>query len=146
MGQKIAAFAFLSALFAGCATGPAPVVNAGSSDPGRSAPPVALLPDRTHIPAWEFGLCETDADCVPGGCTGGLCAPAETAAVCSVTEVGMCLATVPSGQCGCVEGSCRWTRSIEVMQCAGLAAPRPQTQPFLGFDRRSPYPSSQHHR
>lgn len=143
MGQNLGMFLVVIGM-AACAAGPGPVVNAGPSDPSWPRPPVSAQTDRTDLPAWEFGQCASDLDCAPRGCASAMCTSDETPAVCAESAVGACLATIPAARCGCVEGVCRWARSVEVMQCAHRAGPRPQTRPFEGGESRGGYPSSHH--
>jgi eight-cysteine-cluster-containing protein len=46
--------------------------------------------------------CQTDADCVVGGCSGEVCAAEGVISTCEALPVG------PSGACGCVAGQCQW--------------------------------------
>lgn len=106
----------------GCASGAhAPLVTAGSSEPlseRASVDPFAHLEEQTPVGAYEYGRCSTNADCAPRGCGGAMCSTDEEPAVCLHSAVSECLAQVPSTDCGCVEGVCRWARSANVLLCS----------------------------
>ncbi|MCB9521501.1 MAG: hypothetical protein H6700_12905 [Myxococcales bacterium] len=127
------------AIAVGCA--PAPVVSSGSSTPpdGPMAPFQRMNHDLAAV-AFEFGLCEADADCAPRGCGGSICSPDDVPAVCEVNDVSECFARVPSAECGCVDGACRWARTAPVMQCSQLIADRPSNRPFRSTDPPEMYP------
>jgi len=133
----------VTAALLGVACGhPAPVVSAGDSTPAELRPddPFARLDDRTPVAAYEFGSCTTDAQCATSLCGGATCAPVwESGGVCQTSRVQECLASVDDGQCGCVEGYCRWARSAPVMQCA-QGDERAGTRSFRGAPARELYP------
>lgn len=146
IARPSAAGHLLVAVFTGCvAVGcghPPPVVSAGDSTPASLRPedPFARLDDRTPVAAYEFGSCTTDAQCAASSCGGAMCAPVwESGGVCQTSRVQACLAQVDNGQCGCVEGYCRWARSAPVMQCA-QGDERAGTRSFRGAPERELYP------
>lgn len=125
-------------LAAGCAHDPSAqtVVNAGDSTPlneREDAMPWDALPDRTHIVAYEFGRCESDADCAPRGCEGSVCSPDGFEGTCVVNEVGTCLAALDANNCACTEeGVCRWARSPEVLACHWEIVEVPESRSYEG--------------
>ncbi len=140
-GTGIRALFLVLGLLAGC--GAEAVISAGSSTPlaVRTAPgPFDGLRDRTAIPAFEYGACDSDFDCAPRGCEGAVCATIDDPAVCSVDPVSTCLARVGAQHCGCVEGVCRWARSAPVLQCARLGADPAGNRGFRGVEPDEPYP------
>ena len=46
--------------------------------------------------------CESDEDCVIGGCSGEVCAAESVFTTCEVLPYG------PTGNCGCLDGYCQW--------------------------------------
>lgn len=118
-------------------------VNAGDSTPiseREDDDAYARIIDRTPIVAFEYGRCESDADCMPRGCDNAVCSPEGFASTCVTDEISACLATVPSTQCGCTdEGVCRWTRNTQVMQCARKANDVSETRAYTGAEGES-YP------
>ena len=118
------------------------VVNRGPATPlaqRTDARAFDAIPDRTGIAAHEFGACESDADCAPRGCEGSVCSPEEHPAVCNVSQLAMCLATLSPRECGCHEGFCRWARTPPVMQCAVIAQDQAGNRAYIGSDY-GPYP------
>ena len=111
------------------------VVNSGVSTPideRSGAEPWDGLPERTAVVAYEFGTCESDSDCQLRACNEAVCSPAEEPAICEVTPVGECLATLNEDFCGCNDGVCRWDRRPEVFQCAAAGRVDPQTRGYEG--------------
>lgn len=101
----------------------------------------ARIKDRTAIVAFEYGRCETNADCAPRGCDSAVCAPAGLDATCISDQVSECLSELPSELCGCTdEGVCRWTRNNLVMECANLPLEHSQTRPYDGTPPNATYP------
>jgi len=101
----------------------------------------ARIKDRTAIVAFEYGRCETNADCAPRGCDHAVCAPAGLEATCISDEVSLCLGDLPTSLCGCTdEGVCRWTRNNLVMECANLQVEKTQTRPYDGAPEQVTYP------
>jgi hypothetical protein len=136
----------LIALFIGvlltAACGPQVVVNAGPSVP--SMIPMEAGPHLTEhsaVVAYEYGLCEDDADCTPVGCGGAVCASDSDPAVCLISDVSACMARVTPTDCGCVFGACRWARSAEVLQCSGLAEPITGDRGFRRLHPLEEYPA-----
>jgi len=123
--------AAVSALVATC--GPQAVVSSGSASPPADDP-FGRMEQRIAAVAYEFGLCEHDADCAPRGCGGAVCSTNDEPAVCNAGDVAACFATVPSQHCGCVDGACRWDRTAPVMQCSQLASERASNRPFRPVD------------
>lgn len=64
--------------------------------------PVDPYYERFEGTSYDNG-CETDEDCVVGGCSGEVCASEPAITTCEV------LPYRPEGGCLCVEGACRWT-------------------------------------
>ncbi len=144
--SRAAAITFVAVLGGCAAPAHAPVVNAGDSTPAaeRPADPFARVDDRTDVVAYEFGRCEFDTDCVLDACEGSMCAPRGEDAICLVTPVSDCLATVDASMCGCNEGFCRWARTAPVLICAQLGSERAGTRPFRGTDPDAWYPTRPH--
>lgn len=111
-------------------------VNAGDSTPVSERgddDAYARIIDRTPIVAFEYGRCEADSDCLPRGCDNAVCSPDGFASTCVTDEVSACLAKVPTSQCGCTdEGVCRWTRNMQVMQCARIVIEGSESRPYDG--------------
>lgn len=139
VSRHLALTAFLLLTFAsGCVftkESPYPV-NAGDSTPVSEREvqdAYARITDRTAIVAFEYGRCETDADCLPRGCDNAVCAPEGIMNTCVTDTVSACLANVPTESCGCTdEGVCRWTRNNLVLQCARIATEDNDTRPYGG--------------
>ncbi|HJN73281.1 MAG TPA: eight-cysteine-cluster domain-containing protein [Myxococcota bacterium] len=54
------------------------------------------------------GECAVDSDCLRGGCSREVCAPAATIAeVMTTCEIRLCFHALKS--CGCVDGVCQWS-------------------------------------
>lgn len=47
-------------------------------------------------------VCNTDADCMVGGCSGEVCAAESVFTTCEALPYG------PTGSCGCLDGLCQW--------------------------------------
>ena len=135
--------ALFSSVFGGCGVfGPAPVISAGAATPAaeRADDPFARLEDRTAVPAFEFGLCQTDNDCAPVGCDGSICSPNDDPSICMTGPLAQCFAAIPAEHCGCNEGACRWDRTAPVLQCALFAGDPPMNRPRTGTDPAEMYP------
>lgn len=133
----LATLALLVATTAGCFFNKPPrsVVNAGASTPleqRESSNAWDGLNERSAVVAYEFGACESDADCAPRGCDGAVCSPDGFEGTCMTDPVASCLADLRGDGCGCVEGFCRWARSPQVMACSTIIAPRAGSRPYYG--------------
>lgn len=119
------------------------VVNAGDSTPvaqRENGSPFDRITDRTPIVAFEYGRCAVDSDCAPRGCDNAVCAPEGVAGTCVVDDISACLSQVRASSCGCTdEGVCRWTRDVEVMQCARRMNGVSESRAYSGAEGES-YP------
>jgi hypothetical protein len=134
--------ALLLGVVAGCAV-VEPVVNSGSSRPyawGEEPDPFRRLRDRTDVVAFEVGLCATDSDCVSDACGGATCAPADETPLCASSPVGACLSAIDPEACRCIDGACRWERSVEVLTCARAGEENATTRAKTGMGP-APYPT-----
>jgi len=59
--------------------------------------------DRFEATSLRNG-CQTDRDCVSGGCSSEMCAAEGGVSTCEL------LPEQPAGSCGCFEGQCQWIR------------------------------------
>jgi len=101
----------------------------------QQSDPFARISDQTPVHAWEYGNCETAADCMPQGCHEAVCSPAGAEGACIQASIlGACLSQVPDALCGCEAGVCRWARSPEVLQCAVAAYGRPNNTAVTGSE------------
>lgn len=138
--MKIFVFILVFSLFA-CAGSNDPVVNAGSSTPieereNHSA--FDTINEQSPVVGFEFGLCSSDSDCQPRSCDGeetSICASADLVNVCLVNPISNCLSQLNPSFCSCFEGSCRWNRRPEVMQCANIGSDLPSTRGFEGSEQ-----------
>jgi hypothetical protein len=121
----VAAVVGASMLASGCGVDP--------GRPGATADdPFAGLRNRTAVVGYEFGVCDTDEQCVVSACGGATCAPRGEEGVCRDSSVRDCLANVDVELCGCDEGRCRWSRAPAVQMCALLGAEKPMNRPVDG--------------
>lgn len=135
--RYLTATAIFPIVLAGCGLfGPPPVISSGVATPAaeRADDPFARLEDRTAVPAFEFGICNSNADCAPAGCEGSICSPNDEPSICMTGPLAQCFASIPADHCGCNEGVCRWERSAPVLRCANLAGDIPSNRPRTGND------------
>jgi len=97
---------------------PAPSADSASSNPTTAQELYESCEARVEQPEAD-GECESDSDCVKGGCSSEICTTAAAAADLMTTcEVLPCFSVLDA--CGCVEGRCRWS-----IVDKGPAAPMP---------------------
>lgn len=71
--------------------------------------PMKIRPAGTFCGRSTNGPCETDSDCLKGGCSGQVCQSVKEPPVITTCEWRDCYDPAPFGlQCGCVNGACRW--------------------------------------
>jgi eight-cysteine-cluster-containing protein len=70
------------------------------------------------------GGCTSDAGCLRGGCSGQLCAPRgePVLTTCEWHDAYGCYAK-PFAHCGCIEGTCAWEQTEELLACLGSKHP-----------------------
>jgi eight-cysteine-cluster-containing protein len=69
-----------------------------------------VFPDKAGFCGWSTeGACQSDADCVTGGCSGQVCQSKDEEPVITTCEYRECYDENAYGVgCGCVAGKCQW--------------------------------------
>lgn len=69
----------------------------------------------------QSGSCNTDADCMRGGCSGTICQSRKAEPVVTTCEYRPEYACYKQIECGCTAGQCKWKENPKFLSCVAQA-------------------------